>query len=196
VPFSGDRAYIAFVNHGGGQRKFTRQGSAQLKRLDPDKEIKANPKAFLCRGATNWVRDEPIWRRNRQSFDPSAEERRRGTGRISALVRVLRWSSVAKSRLRPASLSGGRAPVRPRGPSARRLARQGRLELLRVAENVAQSLRSKSRIAADAPSIVSATEAPPPRIRSPSALYASGLSEECGDARGGAIRQVAAERRR
>jgi hypothetical protein len=29
VPFSGDRAYIAFVNHGGGQRKFTRQGSAQ-----------------------------------------------------------------------------------------------------------------------------------------------------------------------
>ena len=109
---------------------------------------------------------------------------------MSALVRVLRWSSVARSRLRPASLPGGRPPVKPCRPSARRLARQGRLEPLRVAEKGAQSLRSKSRIAADA----RRQSFRPLKLRRlasarPRPYMDQALSEECGDARGGATRQ-------
>src|SRR5271165_2571319 len=76
------------------RRRFTPKGPRNpLKRLDSDKEMQANPKAFLWRGVRNWVRDGRIRRRLRKTLVPFSVPKRGGAQRMSG-----RFAEPARAR--------------------------------------------------------------------------------------------------
>src|SRR5271166_4875650 len=104
MPFLGQGTHTAFVNQGGDQRNFTRQGSVQA--LDKARFRRGNAsksKGFFVAGREKLGSGRADSASASKKACPFGTRKRGGARRISVLATVLRSSSVAGGRLRPAA---------------------------------------------------------------------------------------------